>query len=302
VVPELARRGVSGGAYIGVGPDTNFSYIAAVRPSLAFIVDLRRDNLLLHLLFKAIFQLSSTRAEYVALLLGRPVPRGLEGWRTVPAERLVSHFGGAPRAANAGALRRRVAATVAGFGVPLSRDDLDTIARFHQRFMEEGFALRFNSAGRAPRAAYPTYGELVLEADADGRQASYLAGEEAFQFVKSLQARDRIIPVVGDLGGPSAVAAIGRVLAARRTPLSAFYASNVEFYLFGEGTFPRFVENLRHLPRTGRSVVIRSVFGRYAGGGWGGSVSTSQLHAVEDLLSGVADGRYRSYGQLVADR
>ena len=57
VVPELRRAGISGGAYLGVGPDQNFTYIAEIRPAIAFIVDIRRDNLLLHLLFKALFQL-----------------------------------------------------------------------------------------------------------------------------------------------------------------------------------------------------------------------------------------------------
>src|SRR5690349_10221818 len=42
VIPDLARRGVRGGAYIGVGPDQNFTYIAATRPAIAFIVDIRR--------------------------------------------------------------------------------------------------------------------------------------------------------------------------------------------------------------------------------------------------------------------
>ena len=48
-----------GGAYIGVGPDQNFSYIAAIRPDVVFIVDVRRDNLLLHLLFKSLFTLAA---------------------------------------------------------------------------------------------------------------------------------------------------------------------------------------------------------------------------------------------------
>src|SRR5215831_20611194 len=61
VIPDLARRGVHGGAYIGVGPDQNFSYIAATRPAIAFIIDVRRDNELLHLLFKAFFKESRTR-------------------------------------------------------------------------------------------------------------------------------------------------------------------------------------------------------------------------------------------------
>src|SRR3954451_3361013 len=55
VMPALKAAGVSGGAYIGVGPDQNFSYIAQLRPSIAFIIDIRRDNLLLHLLFKSLF-------------------------------------------------------------------------------------------------------------------------------------------------------------------------------------------------------------------------------------------------------
>ena len=57
VIPALRDGGVTGGAYIGVGPDQNFSYIAQVRPAIAFIVDIRRDNLLLHLLFKALFSI-----------------------------------------------------------------------------------------------------------------------------------------------------------------------------------------------------------------------------------------------------
>jgi len=302
VIPELGRRGVQGGAYIGVGPDTNFSYIAAVRPSVAIVIDVRRDNLLLHLLFKALFAQSSTRAEYLALLLGRPVPHAIDGWRAAPIGRIVAHFGRAGRTGDSIGPRRRVEATLERIGVPLSAGDKATIARFHQRFIDEGLDLRFHSTGRAPRSYYPTYRDLLLETDPDGREANYLASEDAFLFVKSLHTRDLIIPVVGDLGGPSAMAAIGRMLAARRQPLSAFYTSNVEFYLYGQGTFERFAENLRQIPRTEPSVVIRSVFGRSGGYGRPGDASTSQLHPVQDLLSGVADGRFRSYSQLVAGR
>src|SRR4029453_13813046 len=74
VIPELQRKGVHGGAYIGVGPDQNFTYIAEVRPAIAFIIDIRRDNLLLHLFFKALFQQSRTRADYLSMLFGRKLP------------------------------------------------------------------------------------------------------------------------------------------------------------------------------------------------------------------------------------
>src|SRR5689334_19338964 len=71
---DLERRGVSGGVYVGVGPDQNFSYIARIRPAAAIIVDIRRDNLLLHLLFKAIFGMSRNRMEYLGVLTGRQTP------------------------------------------------------------------------------------------------------------------------------------------------------------------------------------------------------------------------------------
>ena len=121
VVPDLKKRGVRGGAYIGVGPDQNFTYIAAIRPDVAFIVDVRRDNLLLHLLFKSLFALARTRVEYLASLLAarcrqtsragatrrssascrRPRPRALDDRGVL-------------------ALRRRVEDALGKIGVPLS--------------------------------------------------------------------------------------------------------------------------------------------------------------------------------------
>jgi hypothetical protein len=300
VIPDLKRRSVRGGAYIGVGPDQNYSYIAAVRPAVAFIIDVRRDNLLLHLLFKSLFSLSRTRVEYLALLLGRTVPPDVNGWREARIDRLVKYIEGALRDVKSiDALRTRVDATVTRIGIPLSREDLATIDRFHRRFIDAGLSLRFHSAGRPPQSHYPTYGELLLETDPLGDQGNYLASEEAFQFLKSLHARDLIIPVVGDLSGPRALAAIGGALKERGERLSAFYASNVEFYLFGDGRFPRFMANLGRIPHTGRSVIIRSVFGRYA---WPNGGSTSQLQSVEDLISGYAKGRYQYYGELIGGR
>src|SRR6187431_541440 len=110
VAGALRRAGVRGGAYVGVGPDQNFSYIAEIRPALAIIIDVRRDNLLLHLLFKALFELSETRVEYLARLVGRPVPPAINGWRTAPIDRLVAYVErtAAEPAPAAAALRRQI--------------------------------------------------------------------------------------------------------------------------------------------------------------------------------------------------
>src|SRR5207244_963063 len=71
VIPELLRVSKPGRAYLGVGPEQNFTYIAALRPAIAFIVDVRRGNLDLQLLYKAVFELSADRAQFVSLLFSR---------------------------------------------------------------------------------------------------------------------------------------------------------------------------------------------------------------------------------------
>ena len=59
------------GVYLGVAPDQNFTYIVALKPSIAFIVDIRHQNAMQHLLFKALIAMSATRAEFLARLLSR---------------------------------------------------------------------------------------------------------------------------------------------------------------------------------------------------------------------------------------
>jgi hypothetical protein len=298
VIPELRRANLAG-AYIGVGPDQNFTYIAAVRPTIAFIVDIRRDNLLLHLLFKALFQLSSTRVEYLAALFARPVPADAAAWRSAPIDRLVDYIDHSQPSA-IDLLRTRVDRAIEAFGVPLSADERRTIDRFHRRFIDSGLSLRFQSTGQAPRSYYPTYRDLLLDRDGSGRQSNVFASDEAFQFVRSLETRDLVIPVVGDLGGPSALAAIGRLLAARHERLAAFYTSNVEFYLIRDGTFPRFVANLQKIPHAEGAVIIRSIFNRYGFGSMRpGDDSVSQLRRMDELLSAAAAGKLRGYGDLI---
>src|SRR6266704_2668747 len=77
VIPELVEQAKQGRVYMGVGPEQNFTYIAALRPAMAFIVDIRHGNLDVHLLYKALFELSKDRAEFVARLFSRKRPSGL---------------------------------------------------------------------------------------------------------------------------------------------------------------------------------------------------------------------------------
>src|SRR3954447_25284143 len=77
VIPDLAKTARPNRVYLGVGPEQNFTYIAALKPAMVFIVDVRRGNLQLHLMYKALFEMSGERAEVVSKLFSKKRPAGL---------------------------------------------------------------------------------------------------------------------------------------------------------------------------------------------------------------------------------
>jgi len=300
VLDGLRRLGVRGGAYIGVGPDQNFSYIAAIRPEMVYLVDIRRDNLLMHLVFKALFAEAPTRVEYLSLLFGRPPPPDPERWTDRPVEDLIAWVDGTPATERSVAqARERVTARIQGFGVPVSPAELQTIDRFHREFIAAGMDLRFSSRGRGPRGFYPAYRDLLTARDRAGKQGNYLVREADYDFLRRLQTSDRMIPVVGNLAGPKALAAVGRDIARQGLTVSAFYVSNVEFYLFGDGLFERYAATVRGLPRDERSVLIRSWFQRMRLHPLGvpGHLSVQLLQRLDGFVEGL-DAGYASYWDL----
>ena len=304
VLGAMRRLKVAGGAYVGVGPDQNYTYIAKVRPKIAYMIDLRRDNMLQHLLYKALFDLSRNRTEFLALLLARPVPAGVASWDRRSIEQIVTYMDSvAPRRELFDSSRAAVAKTAATYGIPLDARDLETIGGIHSRFATSGLDLQYESLNRPSRRNYPTFRDLILERDLDGNQANYFASEDDFQFVKTLHAKNLIVPVVGNLAGAHALRAIGRDIAARGEKVSVLYVSNVEFYLMREGAFEAFADNMKTLPRNERSVIIRSYFnGPYTYGHpqWiPGYFSTQILQTLESMVTEYTGGGYGSYLDLV---
>jgi len=304
VLGKLKKMGLRGGAYIGVGPDQNFSYIAQLRPQIVYIIDIRRDNLLEHLFFKALFAGARNRVEYLCLLFGKPAPEALGSWDAKSIQQIVEYIDRTPSRRNQfDGTRAAVAQRIKSIGLTLTEADYTTIARIHEAFFSAGLDLRFTSRNRPARQYYPTYRDLLVEHDLTGRQASYLADEGDFQFLKSLEARNLIVPVVGNFAGERALSAIGRDVAERGLRVSAFYASNVEFYLMREGGFDRFIENMKHLPYDERSLIIRSYFSGAFGYAHPQSVpgyfSTQLLQTIESLIKEHSSGGYESYSDLV---
>ena len=304
VLGRLRKMNVEGGAYVGVGPDQNFSYIAQIRPRIAYIIDIRRDNLIEHLLFKALFSLSRNRIEYLCNLTARSVAPQSDKWRDRTIADLVAHVDSVTGDRERfNAINSAVLGKVKMFGVALTDTERDTLVKIHQAFFESGLDLRFTSRGRPSRFYYPTFRDLLLEKDLTGKQSNYLASEDGFQFLKELEASNLVVPVVGDFAGDRALRAIGRDITERGLKVSAFYTSNVEFYLMREGIFDRWVENLKRLPIEPKSVIIRSYFS----GSFGqphpqtvnGYYSTQLLQTIESLLREHAAGGYETYSDLV---
>ncbi len=211
---ELRKMRGAGGAYIGVGPEQNFTYIAKVRPRTAFIVDIRRQALIQHLMYKAVFAISENRAEFLSNLLARPL-RGENAPRSgASLDQLVNYFDNMAYsdAAHAASLSRIREMITGQFRIPLSEGDLDRLQYISSAFGSEGLGIsfRFGRFGRWPGyGGFPCLRDLILERDLEGNPGNFLANEEDYQFVRGLHVRNRIIPVTGDFAGRKALRGVG---------------------------------------------------------------------------------------------
>lgn len=243
-----------GGVYIGVGPEQNFSYIARVQPKMAFVIDIRQENRNLHLMYKALFEMSADRADFVSRLFSRERPAYLSTRASV--DDLFTAYASAPAAnasyqANARLVRETL---VTRHRLPLTPDDLGWIDRTLSAFYTDGPDIHY---GRSlpPTAAGSSYRALMTARDVRGQTRSYLSSEAAFHLVKDLHAKNLIVPVVGDFAGPSAIRRVGDYIRQRGAVVSAFYASNVQVYLSNQQEV-EFCGNLATLPYDSRTRFI----------------------------------------------
>lgn len=291
VIPDLLARAKQGGLYLGVGPEQNFTYIANLHPAMAFIVDIRRGNLQEHLLYKALIEMSADRADFLARLFSRARPAGLSASST--AEALFAAYHGVP------ASHARYAANLADVLAWLTttphhvaldaadRAGIDEIYR--AAFYADGPDLEYQLTGGNRMSMHPTYAELMTTDDGRGTPRSYLATETNFQTVKTLEAANLIVPVVGDFGGPKALQSVGRYARAHGAVVSAFYLSNVEMYLAQDGKTAAFCRNLGELPLDEASTFIRSAPNRgrmmFGGGSDGLGMFSLSLGAMKSEVA-----------------
>jgi hypothetical protein len=262
VIPDLLRTTKPGGVYLGVGPDQNFTYLVALKPKLAFIFDIRRQNMLTHLMYKALIEQSADRADFLSRLFSRPRPARLD---TLSApESLFVAFQLVPPDS---ALYRKNIASIneqlsKKHGFTLTADDTASIAYVYRSFVAFGPDITYNSnQGRGGYGRMPSYAQLQIETDSAGLHRSYMANEANFRALKQLETDNLIVPVVGDFAGTTAIRTVASYLKGHHAGVTAFYLSNVEQYLFQQGDdWRHFFENVGELPLDSSSTFIRSVF------------------------------------------
>jgi hypothetical protein len=277
-IPYLQHVVRTRDVYLGVGPEQNFTYIANLKPRMAIVFDIRRQNALAHLMYKALFELSPTRAEFVSRLFSRtltPVPRP----DVTAAELFAAVAAVTPKdslfEANLQSILNQLTRT---HRFVLDSNDVRVIRHVYSTFVEAGpdinYGYRPGSVARF--TAYPTLGELQTLVNASGENMAFLADESRYETVRALELKNLIVPVVGDFAGQKAIRSVGAWLTDRHANVGAFYLSNVEQYLFRqEGSSNAFYSNVATLPTDSTSMFIRSVPPQYPLGGYSGLFSSA---------------------------
>jgi hypothetical protein len=288
VIPELVRQVAPGGVYLGVAPDQNFTYITALRPSIAFIVDIRHQNAMQHLMYKALIETSATRAEFLAKLFARAPLTGVDTASSAgqlfdalakqPADSL--HY--------RDNLRAIIDRLTRVHRFALTDSERVSLGCVYGAFFTQGPELTYNYAsecrnpgpygygtypgspgGGGVRMGFrmPTYQGMMTESDSAGVNWSYLGSEQRFRALKEMQERNLIVPLTGNFAGEKALRSVGRWASAHGARVTTFYVSNVEQYLFQQGDEARrFYENVATLPIDSTSTFVRSFSGgRYMG-------------------------------------
>ncbi len=263
VIPTLQRTLTPNGVYLGVGPEQNFTYIANLKPRMAVIFDIRRQNAMAHLMYKALFEMSPTRADFVARLFSRPLPASL-GTNATAMElfnaALDAKMSDSAFDANREAIFKSL---VVKHGFALTTTDSQSIKHVYASFFEAGPDINYGYRFGSPnvfRPMYSTYAQIQTLTNLEGVNMAFLGSEANYQYLRAMHGKNLVVPVVGDFAGPKAIRGVGDYLKQRHANVMAFYLSNVEQYLFrGPGDSDRFYANVSTLPIDSTSTFIRSV-------------------------------------------
>ena len=295
IFTRLQEAKVTGGVYLGVGPEQNLTYIAAVQPAMAFVIDIRRQAAMQHLMFKAMFELAPDRVEFISLLFAKPRPKGVDASASIQ-KIWEAYWPVTTDLTLASKIQERVMRQLTEVHrFTFTDDERQQLTSVMAAFVQFGPGITTRgSLGRGGGGGNNvTFADLTgWSTDAAGQPQSFLSSEANYRTVKTLHDKNLIVPVSGDFGGPKAIRAIGAYLQARGVTVTAFYVSNVEQYLFQDGKQQAFYDNVAALPLTDASVFIRPYAMRRYGG--------PPLCGIKTFLKTVQAGRVYSNNDALA--
>jgi len=306
VIPALKAITKPGGVYIGVGPEQNFTYAAVLQSKLAFVIDIRRQNMLELLMYKALFDMSPNRADFVSNLFSCVRPAGLD-IKTTAAALFTAYENAKVDPDLAAKNLATIKAYMTKHGYELTSEDIGSIAKVHDVFSRGGPSINYYFASAAPTGLGPsrggTYTRLMNTADSTGRNSSFLATEESYLYVREMQRKNLIVPLVGDFAGPAVIRNVGRYLTERKATVGVFYISNVETYL-SDPQKQTFYENVATLPVDSSSMFIRHILGNPARGltWWRqGMSNVSTIAPMSEFISQIKSGRRPTFQEIVRE-
>jgi len=255
VLPELNRLAKPGGVYFGVATEQNFTYIDVVRPKVAFIFDVRRQNTLVLLMYKALFEMADNRADFVSLLFSRKRPAGLG--TNSSAETLFQAYAEAKPDPQlyAATLKEIKDRLIRQHRFALSADDETKLEYVFNVFYRGGPRMDYGFASTAPNPYVPSYHMLAVSNDGRGKNWVYLNREESYRHIREMQQKNLIVPLVGDFTGVKAIRTVSQYVKDHGSTLSVFYISNVEDYI--QAKWSAYLLNLAALPSDNATLLIR---------------------------------------------
>ncbi|HEY4304397.1 MAG TPA: hypothetical protein VGM82_08030 [Gemmatimonadaceae bacterium] len=319
VIPELKTLVHPGSVYLGVGPEQNFTYIVALQPKIAFIFDIRRGNMIAHLMYKTLFETSADRAEFLSKLFSRPRPSGLTESAT-PEQLFDAYITAKPDSVlyrkNLAAIKEYLTKT---HGWVMSDSDSKLMDYTYSAYFGGGPELNYNYrpgngsvyGGGFGGFGMPTYATLQSVTDASGKNWAFLANEANYHWMKDFESKNLLVPVVGDFAGPKAIQSVGKYLKEHGAVVGVFYTSNVEQYLWQNAVADKYYRNVATLPLDAGSTFIRSIGGGFRGGAptagtnpsirpvRGGRLA-SVISSIQDLLKAFDAGKINSYADVIA--
>src|SRR5262249_21373565 len=187
------------------------------------------------------FHLSPNRTQFLSRLFSKPLPKEGGPAPDATAADLMAFFGKTAAtdqayAANLAEIKKTIQED---FQFPLSDRDRESL-----EYVYIAFRLDASYYG----GYFPSLKDLALQTDLNGKTGNFLASADDYNFVRAMQKKNLIIPVVGDFSGTKALAAISDYLRKNGLTVTSFYTSNVEQYLFDSAVFDGFAKNVKKLP------------------------------------------------------